>query len=152
MKYVFSFQMYYGVEDIDYLENITSCDKVENCVILSEFEQNLSKVGGVSSTSGFGSGVHQPPSICESCHGERRPSKSDSASRRGSAASFIRKWPESLFRKRKSRDAGGGSSASTKSEAGDSAVERSFASSSQDRLEKVDSDIELKEPKSQSKD
>lgn len=27
----------------DYLEGITSCNKVENCVILSEFEQNLMK-------------------------------------------------------------------------------------------------------------
>lgn len=27
-------------DDIDYLEGITSCNKVENCIILSEFEQN----------------------------------------------------------------------------------------------------------------
>merc|ERR1719245_1343758 len=36
--------------DMDFLENITSCGKVENCVVLSEFEANLSKAdqnGGV---------------------------------------------------------------------------------------------------------
>ena len=30
-------------EEMDYLEGITSCNKVENCVILSEYEQNLMK-------------------------------------------------------------------------------------------------------------
>ena len=38
----------------DYLEGITSCNKVENCVILSEFEQNLMK-----DTSEFGASVQQ---------------------------------------------------------------------------------------------
>ncbi len=37
-------------------ENISSCDKVENCVILSEFEQNLSKASEENSNSyGFNS-------------------------------------------------------------------------------------------------
>ena len=30
-------------EEIDFLEGITSCNKVENCVIMSEYEQNLMK-------------------------------------------------------------------------------------------------------------
>jgi len=30
-------------DDIDYLDNITSCNKVENCLMLSEYEQNLIK-------------------------------------------------------------------------------------------------------------
>ena len=30
-------------EDFDYLDNITSCNKVENCLMLSEYEQNLIK-------------------------------------------------------------------------------------------------------------
>ena len=50
---------------MDYLENITSCDKVENCVVLSEFEANLSKAedggdGGAASTG----------EVCSECHGE----------------------------------------------------------------------------------
>lgn len=36
-----------GIADMEYLmedlDNITSCDRVENCVVLSEFEQNLTK-------------------------------------------------------------------------------------------------------------
>ena len=31
------------LEDLDYLDNITSCNKVENCLMLSEYEQNLIK-------------------------------------------------------------------------------------------------------------
>ena len=31
------------IDEIDFLDNITSCDKVENCVMLSEYEQNLIK-------------------------------------------------------------------------------------------------------------
>ena len=31
------------MEDLEYLDNITSCNKVENCLMLSEYEQNLSK-------------------------------------------------------------------------------------------------------------
>ena len=31
------------VEDLEYLDNITSCNKVENCLMLSEYEQNLIK-------------------------------------------------------------------------------------------------------------
>eukprot|EP00094_Tigriopus_californicus_P009120 TCALIF_08791-PA protein Name:"Similar to SLC16A7 Monocarboxylate transporter 2 (Homo sapiens)" AED:0.01 eAED:0.01 QI:0/0.4/0.16/0.83/1/1/6/215/606 len=34
---------YFLAEELDFLENITSCNKVENCVMLSEFEQNLYK-------------------------------------------------------------------------------------------------------------
>ena len=30
-------------EEFDYLDNITSCNKVENCLMLSEYEQNLIK-------------------------------------------------------------------------------------------------------------
>ena len=30
-------------DDFDYLDNITSCNKVENCLMLSEYEQNLIK-------------------------------------------------------------------------------------------------------------
>ena len=33
----------YLMDDFDYLDNITSCNKVENCLMLSEYEQNLSK-------------------------------------------------------------------------------------------------------------
>ena len=31
------------MEELEYLDNITSCNKVENCVMLSEYEQNLIK-------------------------------------------------------------------------------------------------------------
>ena len=31
------------IEELEYLDNITSCNKVENCVMLSEYEQNLIK-------------------------------------------------------------------------------------------------------------
>jgi len=31
------------LEELDYLDNITSCNKVENCVLMSEYEQNLIK-------------------------------------------------------------------------------------------------------------
>ena len=31
------------MEDLEYLDNITSCNKVENCLMLSEYEQNLIK-------------------------------------------------------------------------------------------------------------
>ena len=44
-------------DDLDYLDNITSCNKVENCLMLSEYEQNLimeneggGPVGSASST------------------------------------------------------------------------------------------------------
>ncbi len=42
-------------DDLDYLDNITSCDKVENCLMLSEYEQNLIKEteGGNSFASGL---------------------------------------------------------------------------------------------------
>ena len=56
-------QLYYD-GDMDFLENITSCDKVENCVVLSEFEANLSKEGdqnGPRCSKG---------EVCSECHGE----------------------------------------------------------------------------------
>ena len=31
------------LDDFEFAENITSCNKVENCLMLSEYEQNLSK-------------------------------------------------------------------------------------------------------------
>ena len=31
------------IDELEFLDNITSCDKVENCVMLSEYEQNLIK-------------------------------------------------------------------------------------------------------------
>ena len=31
------------IEDLEFLDNITSCNKVENCLMLSEYEQNLIK-------------------------------------------------------------------------------------------------------------
>lgn len=31
------------IDELEYLDNITSCNKVENCVMLSEYEQNLIK-------------------------------------------------------------------------------------------------------------
>jgi len=31
------------LDELDYLDNITSCNKVENCLMLSEYEQNLIK-------------------------------------------------------------------------------------------------------------
>ena len=42
----------FDADEMDYLENITSCNKVENCVVLSEFEQNLSKECEAGSSSG----------------------------------------------------------------------------------------------------
>ena len=41
------------LDDFDYLDNITSCNKVENCLMLSEYEQNLIKEteGGPASYS-----------------------------------------------------------------------------------------------------
>lgn len=44
-------------DDLDYLDNITSCNKVENCLMLSEYEQNLimeNEGGGPVGTSGSG--------------------------------------------------------------------------------------------------
>ena len=45
------------LDDFDYLDNITSCNKVENCLMLSEYEQNLIKEteGGPGSNTGSGS-------------------------------------------------------------------------------------------------
>ena len=40
--------------ELDFLENITSCNKVENCVMLSEFEQNLLKETEENSSEGGG--------------------------------------------------------------------------------------------------
>ena len=42
-------------EDFDFLDNITSCNKVENCLMLSEYEQNLIKEteGGPIPSSSF---------------------------------------------------------------------------------------------------
>ena len=57
-------QLYYDA-DMDYLENITSCDKVENCVVLSEFEPNLSK----AASNGVG-GCGGKSEVCSECHGE----------------------------------------------------------------------------------
>ena len=31
------------LDELEYLDNITSCNKVENCLMLSEYEQNLIK-------------------------------------------------------------------------------------------------------------
>ena len=31
------------IDELEFLDNISSCDKVENCVMLSEYEQNLIK-------------------------------------------------------------------------------------------------------------
>lgn len=49
------------LDDFDYLDNITSCNKVENCLMLSEYEQNLIKEteGGPPTGSG-GSGSRRP--------------------------------------------------------------------------------------------
>ena len=41
------------LEDLDYLDNITSCNKVENCLMLSEYEQNLIKETEGPNTSGI---------------------------------------------------------------------------------------------------
>ena len=44
-------------DDLDYLDNITSCNKVENCLMLSEYEQNLimeNEGGGPIGTSASG--------------------------------------------------------------------------------------------------
>ena len=44
-------------DDLDYLDNITSCNKVENCLMLSEYEQNLIKeTEGPAPGSGFAGG------------------------------------------------------------------------------------------------
>ena len=59
------FQLYYD-GDMDFLENITSCGKVENCVVLSEFEANLSKEGDQN-----GGGPRcSKGEVCSECHGE----------------------------------------------------------------------------------
>ena len=34
------------LDDFEFADNITSCNKVENCLMLSEYEQNLSKNHG----------------------------------------------------------------------------------------------------------
>ena len=48
------------LEDLDYLDNITSCNKVENCLMLSEYEQNLIKETEGPGTSGVGNiGPHR---------------------------------------------------------------------------------------------
>ena len=49
------------LDDFDYLDNITSCNKVENCLMLSEYEQNLIKEteGGPITTTGV-SGSRRP--------------------------------------------------------------------------------------------
>ena len=46
------------LEDLDYLDNITSCNKVENCLMLSEYEQNLIKETE-GPTSGVGHSGHR---------------------------------------------------------------------------------------------
>ena len=47
------------LEDLDYLDNITSCNKVENCLMLSEYEQNLIKETEGPNTSGVGHNGHR---------------------------------------------------------------------------------------------
>ena len=47
------------LEDLDYLDNITSCNKVENCLMLSEYEQNLIKETEGPTTSGVGHNGHR---------------------------------------------------------------------------------------------
>ena len=47
------------LEDLDYLDNITSCNKVENCLMLSEYEQNLIKETEGPAASGIGHNGHR---------------------------------------------------------------------------------------------
>ena len=47
------------LEDLDYLDNITSCNKVENCLMLSEYEQNLIKETEGPTASGIGHNGHR---------------------------------------------------------------------------------------------
>ena len=47
------------LEDLDYLDNITSCNKVENCLMLSEYEQNLIKETEGPGASGIGHNGHR---------------------------------------------------------------------------------------------
>ena len=61
-------QLYYD-GDMDFLENITSCGKVENCVVLSEFEANLSKEGDQNNGGGGGPRCSKGE-VCSECHGE----------------------------------------------------------------------------------
>ena len=49
--------------EMDYLENITSCNKVENCVILSEFEQNLIKETEENSSDSIGNSSSSSSSV-----------------------------------------------------------------------------------------
>ena len=59
------------MDDMDFLEGITSCNKVENVVMLSEYEQNLIKeCEDTSSTSAVGRGLEM-----------------------GKASSTTKKWP-----------------------------------------------------------
>ena len=62
-------QLYYD-GDMDFLENITSCGKVENCVVLSEFEANLSKEGDQNNGGGGGGPRCSKGEVCSECHGE----------------------------------------------------------------------------------
>ena len=62
-------QLYYD-GDMDFLENITSCGKVENCVVLSEFEVNLSKEGDQNGGGGGGGPRCSKGEVCSECHGE----------------------------------------------------------------------------------
>lgn len=54
---------YFLGEELDFLENITSCNKVENCVILSEFEQNLYKESEGDDTSPIRSARPGPKNV-----------------------------------------------------------------------------------------
>ena len=58
------------MDDMDFLEGITSCNKVENVVMLSEYEQNLIKECEDTSTSAVGRGLEM-----------------------GKASSATKKWP-----------------------------------------------------------
>ena len=49
------------LDDFDYLDNITSCNKVENCLMLSEYEQNLIKETEGGPVTNSGSGSHRRP-------------------------------------------------------------------------------------------
>ena len=48
-------------DDLDYLDNITSCNKVENCLMLSEYEQNLIKETEGGPVTNSGAGSHRRP-------------------------------------------------------------------------------------------
>ena len=63
------------MEELEYLDNITSCNKVENCLMLSEYEQNLIKETESPPPSGRRSRKWSLFRQASTLHSEARPSE-----------------------------------------------------------------------------